>query len=286
MLLDVALPLSLAFIMFSLGFGLTFSDFGRVFAVPRAAFLGIFLQVVAVPVVALLCLQVVDLPPALAFGVMILAFCPGGVTSNILTKLAGGTVALSITLTAVVSLLSVVTVPLLVGWASAMFLSDAAAPINVNAIAMSMFAITAIPVVLGLLIRFLAEDFALRSEALVSRIALILFAVIVVAALATNWTLFVENIARLGPLLVALNAILLVLGVLIARLVGLGGADGLCISIEMGVQNAALGITVAGLVAQVGGIPEYAVPAAVYGITMYIVTIPGMFLLRKIFGEA
>ncbi|MDV4145800.1 bile acid:sodium symporter family protein [Shimia sp. FJ5] len=286
MLLDVALPLSLAFIMFSLGYGLTFADFGRVLAVPKAALAGMVLQIVVVPLVAYLGLQLFDLPPALAFGVMILAFCPGGVTSNILTKLAGGTVALSITLTAVVSLLSVLTVPVLVGWAAKTFLGDGAETINVTAIAVSMFAITTVPVLLGLLIRFLAEDFARRSEALVSNIALVLFVVIVVAALATNWGLFVENIARLGPLLVALNAVLLVLGMVVARVIGLGGADGICISIEMGVQNAALGITVAGLVAQVGGIPEFAVPAAVYGITMYIVTIPGMFLLRKVFHEA
>ncbi|WP_243614689.1 bile acid:sodium symporter family protein [Shimia aestuarii] len=286
MLLDVALPLSLAFIMFSLGYGLTFADFGRVLAVPKAALAGMVLQIVVVPLVAYLGLQLFDLPPALAFGVMILAFCPGGVTSNILTKLAGGTVALSITLTAVVSLLSVLTVPVLVGWAAKTFLGDGAETINVTAIAVSMFAITTVPVLLGLLIRFLAEDFASRSEALVSNIALVLFVVIVVAALATNWGLFVENIARLGPLLVALNAVLLVLGMVVARVIGLGGADGICISIEMGVQNAALGITVAGLVAQVGGIPEFAVPAAVYGITMYIVTIPGMFLLRKVFHEA
>ncbi|MCW9042425.1 MAG: bile acid:sodium symporter [Pseudopelagicola sp.] len=286
MLLDVGLPLSLAFIMFSLGFGLRFSDFGRVLAMPRAAVLGIVLQVLGVPLVAFLLLQVVELPPALAFGVMILAVCPGGVTSNILTKIAGGTVALSITLTAVVSLLSVLTVPVLVGWSATVFLGEGTQAINVSAIAVSMFAITTVPVLLGLLLRYLAEAFAARNEALISQIALVLFVVIVVAALATNWALFVAHIGHLGPLLVAMNAILLVLGMGIARLIGLGGADGICISIEMGVQNAALGITVAGLVAQVGGIPEFAIPAAVYGITMYLVTIPGMFLLRKIFAEA
>lgn len=286
MLIDVALPLSLAFIMFSLGFGLTFADFGRVLAIPKAAITGAFLQVVAVPVVAFGLLKLVSLPPALAFGVMILAFCPGGVTSNILTKLAGGTVALSITLTAVVSLLSVLTVPILVDWAAGAFLGEAAVQIDVTGIALSMFAITAVPVLIGLLLRFVASDFADRTEGTVSTVAMVLFVVIVIAALATNWQLFMDNIGHLGPLLVGMNAVLLVLGVLIARAVGLSGGDGLCISIEMGVQNAALGITVAGLVAQTGGIPEFAVPAALYGITMYIVTIPGMFVLRAIFGKS
>lgn len=286
MLLDVALPLSLAFIMFSLGFGLTFADFGRVFAMPKAALTGMILQIAIVPAVAFVLLKLVDLPPALAFGVMILAFCPGGVTSSILTKLAGGNVALSITLTAVVSLISVITVPIFASWASHALLGDSAVEINVTAIAMSMFAITAVPVVIGLLLRFVATNFADRTEGVVSIVATGLFVVILIAALISNWQILVDNFVHLGPLLIAMNVVLLVLGVLIARVVGLTGGDGLCISIEMGVQNAALGITVAGLIAQSGGIPEFAVPAALYGITMYIVTIPGMFLLRMVFGKA
>ncbi|MBE1295831.1 bile acid:sodium symporter family protein [Phycobacter azelaicus] len=283
MLIDVGLPLSLAFIMFSLGFGLTFADFGRVLAMPKAVLSGVVMQVVAVPLVAYLLLIIFDLPPAMAFGVMILSFCPGGVTSNILTKLAGGTVALSITLTAVVSLLSVITVPVLVAWAGSTFLGAAAPAVNVLGIGMSMFAITAVPVIIGLLARWMGPGVAARIETSVSTLALILFVVIVVAALATNWELFTANMWSLGPVLMILNALLLVLGVGIAGLIGLSGPDGLCISVEMGVQNATLGIAVAGMVAQASGIPEYAVPAALYGITMYIVTIPGMFLLKQVF---
>ncbi len=284
MLIDVALPLSLAIIMFSLGFGLTFADFGRVLTMPKAVVIGVAMQVVAVPLVAFVLVSFTDLPPALAFGVMLLSFCPGGVTSNILTKLAGGTVALSITLTAVVSLLSVLTVPALSGWAATTFLGSAAPEINVTAIGMSMFVITAIPVAIGVLLRFVAPTFADTNERRVSALALVLFVVIVAAALATNWGMFVEHIGGLGPVLMALNATLLVLGVAVARVLGLSGADGMCISVEMGVQNATLGIAVAGLIAQTGGIPEFAIPSAVYGITMYIVTIPGMFILRRIFG--
>ena len=283
MLIDVGLPLSLAFIMFSLGFGLTFADFGRVLAMPKAVLSGVVMQVVAVPLVAYLLLIIFDLPPAMAFGVMILSFCPGGVTSNILTKLAGGTVALSITLTAVVSLLSVFTVPVLVAWAGSTFLGAAAPAVNVLGIGMSMFAITAVPVIIGLLARWMGPGVAARIETGVSTLALILFVVIVVAALATNWELFTANMWSLGPVLMILNALLLVLGVGIAGLIGLSGPDGLCISVEMGVQNATLGIAVAGMVAQASGIPEYAVPAALYGITMYIVTIPGMFLQKRVF---
>ncbi|MGR3679139.1 MAG: bile acid:sodium symporter family protein [Paracoccaceae bacterium] len=285
MLIDVALPLSLAVIMFSLGYGLTFADFGRVFTMPKAVLSGVVLQIIVVPAVAFVALMLVDLPPALAFGVMLLSFCPGGVTSNLLTKLAGGTVALSITLTAVVSLLSVLTVPALVSWAAMRHLGDAAPQIDVTSLSVSMFAITVVPVILGLLVRFFARSFAERTERQVSIVALVLFVVIVAAALATNWDLFTSNVGKLGPILIGLNATLLVLGVFAARTLGLSKGDGLCISVEMGVQNATVGITVAGLVAGAGGIPEYAIPAAVYGITMYIVTIPGMFVLRMIFGR-
>ncbi len=285
MLIDVALPLSLAFIMFSLGFGLTFSDFSRVLRMPRAVIVGVLLQVLAVPLVALLLLSFANLPPSLAFGVMLLSFCPGGVTSSILTKLAGGTVALSITLTAVVSLLSVLTVPVLINWAANQFLGAQTLQINVTGVALSMVVLTVVPVVIGVLVRFVAPAFSARHESKVSFVAMVLFGVIVLAALATNWTMFSTNLLTLGPVLVLLNVVLLALGVGVARLLWLSGGDAICISVEMGVQNAALGITVAGLVAQTGGIPEFAVPAAVYGITMYLVTIPALFLLRRFFAS-
>ncbi|MXU64439.1 bile acid:sodium symporter family protein [Oceanomicrobium pacificus] len=286
MLVDVGLPLSLAIIMFSLGYGLTFGDFGRVLTMPRAVLTGIVGQVVLIPLVAVGLLQIFDLPPALAFGLLLLSFAPGGVTSSILTKLAGGTVALSITLTAVVSLLSVLTVPFLVAWAASTTLGAAAPPIDVAGIGIAMFAITAVPVLLGLLVRHFAPGFAARTERLVSGIALVLFVLIVIAALAANWTIFATNFPKLGPVLMLMNLILLGLGLGVARLLRLGGGDGMCISIEMGVQNATLGIAVAGLVAQTGGIPDYALPSAVYGITMYLVTVPAVLILRRIFSGA
>lgn len=282
MLIDVALPLSLAIIMFSLGLGLSVADFARVAAMPRAVLTGIIAQVVALPVIAFVLLMLFPLPPAMAFGVMILSFCPGGVTSNILTRLGGGNVALSIKLTAIVSLLSVLTVPVLVAWAAGHFLGAQAPGIEVTSIAIAMFAITAVPVLLGLGFRAALTKLAERIERAVSTVATVLFVVIVVAALVTNWTLFVENNLVLGPLLVVLNLILLLVGALVARALSLGGTDAVAIAVELGVQNAALGIAVAGLVAQASGISEYAVPAAVYGITMYFVSIPGMFLLRQV----
>ncbi|MCT8161844.1 bile acid:sodium symporter [Pseudoruegeria sp. SHC-113] len=282
MLIDVGLPLSLAIIMFSLGFGLTFADFGRVLTMPKAVLIGMLGQMALVPLAAFLLLQVFEMPPAFAFGVMLLSFSPGGVTSNMLTKMGGGNVALSITLTAVVSLLAVLTMPLLVAWAAGAFLGEAGPEIDVTSIAITMFAITAVPVLLGLLLRHVAPGLAERGEGLLSRVALVLFVLVVVGALAANWDLFVSNVGHLAPLLVVLNLVLLAAGLLLARLLGLTGADARCISVEMGVQNATVAITVAGLIAGQAGIGEFAIPAAVYGIIMYLVTIPALYGLRAL----
>ncbi len=286
MLIDVGLPLSLAIIMFSLGLGLTFADFARVLAMPRAVLTGMVMQMAAVPLVAFILLTLFEQPPAIAFGVMLLSFCPGGISSSILTRLGGGNVALSVTLTGVVSLLSALTVPLLTALAAARFLGTEAPAINVTGIAMVMFAITAVPVMIGLLFRFVMPDISDRIEDKVFGLATVLFILVVLSALLSNWGLFLENVTTLGPLLMALNALLLALGVLVARLLNLSGGDALCISVEMGVQNAALGITVAGLIAHSTGISEFAVPAALYGITMYIVTLPAIWLMRRIFATA
>ena len=284
MLIDVGLPLSLAIIMFSLGLGLTFGDFARVLAMPRAVLTGMAMQMAALPLVAFSLLLLFELPPAMAFGIMLLSFCPGGISSSILTRLGGGNVALSITLTGVVSLLSTLTVPVLAALAAVRFLGAEAPAINVTGIAMVMFAITAVPVAIGVLLRFVAPELTDRIENKVFGLATVLFILVVVSALVSNWALFLANVATLGPFLMALNALLLVLGVLVARLLGLSGGDALCISVEMGVQNAALGITVAGLIAQSAGISEFAVPAADYGITMYIVTLPAIWLMRRIYA--
>ena len=176
-LLSVFLPLSLAFIMFSLGLGLTLADFARVVAQPKAFFAGAVSQLVLLPLIAFILLQFFRLEPELAVGVMILAFCPGGVTSNIMTKLAGGAVALSVTLTGIVSLVSVVTVPLLVAWSANWFMGQAAPDIDVTALALAMFAITAVPVAIGVAIRHFANTLATRIEPTVMRIATVLFIV-------------------------------------------------------------------------------------------------------------
>lgn len=280
-LITVFLPLALAIIMFSLGLGLTLDDFRRVIVAPKAFGIGALSQIVVLPVVAYAVVLLFRLPAELAVGLMILSFCPGGVTSNILTKFARGDLALSISLTGVVSLVSVVTVPLLVAFAADHFMGVEAPPVNVTSLAVAMFAITALPVVLGMAVRHFAPGLTGRIEIFVERLAVILFVIVVVGALAANWTLFVDNLAVLGPAVVVLNAVLLAIGLGLARLFALDGKQATAISIETGIQNATLGITVGSLIVeQVSALPPFSLPSGVYGITMYVVSLPFVFWRR------
>ena len=281
-LITVFLPLALAVIMLSLGLGLTVGDFRRIVLRPRAFAIGAVAQLVLIPLVAYALAVLFRLPPELAVGMMILAFCPGGVTANLLTKLAGGEVALSISLTGVISLVAVFTMPILVVLAAGHFMGLDAPAVNVTALGVAMFLITFVPVVAGIAVRRFAEGFAMRLDAALARIALVLFVVVVLGALVANWSLFVENLALLGPSLVILNVILLVAGVALARMFGLSRAEGKAISLETGVQNATMGITVGSLIVeQASALPPFSLPSAVYGITMYLVSVPFVFWLRR-----
>ncbi|MFH1794196.1 MAG: bile acid:sodium symporter family protein [Pseudomonadota bacterium] len=282
-LITVFLPLALAVIMFSLGLGLTVADFARVAAQPRAFGVGAFSQLVTIPLVAFLIAKAFGLPPELAVGLMILSFCPGGVTSNILTKLAKGDLALSISLTGVISLVAVFTMPPLVAYFARHFMGLDAPPVDVTRLGISMFLITAAPVVIGILVRRFAEGLALSIEPIVEKLALVLFVVVVIGALAANWALFVANLAVLAPSLVVLNVALLAIGLALGRVFALGPAQSTAIAIETGIQNATLGITVGSLIAeQAGALPPFSLPSGVYGITMYLVTIPFVLWRRRV----
>ena len=280
-LITVFLPLALAIIMFSLGLGLTLDDFRRVFLAPKAFGIGALSQIVVLPIVAYVIVVLFRLPAELAVGLMILSFCPGGVTSNILTKFAKGDLALSISLTGVVSLVSVVTVPLLVAITADHFMGVEAPRVNVTSLAVAMFVITALPVVLGMAVRHFAPGLTGKIERFVEWLAMILFVVVVIGALAANWSLFVANLAILGPSVVVLNAVLLAIGLGLARLFSLDERQATAISIETGIQNATLGITVGSLIVeQASSLPPFSLPSGVYGITMYIVSLPFVFWRR------
>ena len=275
-LINVVLPVSLAIIMLSLGIGLTTADFARVFRMPKAFVIGAISQVVLVPLCAYAIARTFGLAPELALGVMLLSLCPGGVTSNMISKMARGDVALSVSLTAVVSLLSILTVPVIAAWAVTHFLGDEGPTVSVTSLAFAMFLITTLPVLIGVATRHYAPSFAVRIEPVLSLIAMVLFVIIVIAALAGNWSVFVENLPTLGPALISLNALLMLLGFGIAVLAGLAVFSAKTVSIETGIQNATLGITLAGLISgqTEGGFSTMALPSALYGITMYLVAIP------------
>ncbi|MEM0944433.1 MAG: bile acid:sodium symporter family protein [Pseudomonadota bacterium] len=280
-MLEIFLPLSLAFIMFSLGLGLTVADFRRVAEVPRAVVAGLVAQVLLLPLAAFTVVSAFGLPPELGFGVMILSLCPGGVTSNILTKLAGGTLALSITLTAVVSLVSVVSLPALTALMAMLLLAEAAPPVDIGALAIAMVLITALPVLLGLGLRHWLPGMA-RVEPWVARLANILFLTVVVVAIVEGWGSLSSQITVLGPALVTLILGLLGAGAGVAILLRLERRERIAISLETGVQNATMGITVGTLVAGSGSIlPDVALPSAVYGVLMYLVVAPFILWWRQ-----
>lgn len=281
-LITVFLPLALAIIMFSLGLGLTIDDFRRVAVQPKAFTIGAFTQLILIPLTAYVLAVLFGLSPELAVGMMILGLCPGGVTANLLTKLAGGEVALSISLTGIISLAAVFTVPFLTAFFANHFMGLDAPSVNVSALGVSMFLITLLPVAVGIAVRRMAPNGALKLDAIVSRIAVVLFVVVVLGALAANWRIFVENVATLAPALIVLNVILLGAGIAFGKMFGLRLAEAKAISLETGIQNATLGITVGSLIVeQASALPPFSLPSAVYGITMYLVSVPFVLWLRS-----
>ena len=281
LLVTVFLPLSLAIIMFSLGIGLTLSDFSRVAERGWAFVIGAVFQILIVPITAYLVIMFYGLSGEIAAGVMLLSFCPGGVTSNVIARLAKGDVALSVSLTATISLLSILTIPFLVGWAVVHFMGADAPEVSVTSLAVAMFVITTLPVAIGMVVRKLAPAFAQRIEPKLVTVASILFAVIIVAALASNWGVFLANIGSLGPALVTMIILMMLVGLGVASLAGLTWKERKTVSIEVGIQNGSLGVTLAPLIVGASSsIPEIGLPSAVYGILMYVVALPFVAWLR------
>ncbi len=274
--------MSLGVIMLSLGLGLTVADFAGIVRQPRALVAGLSAQVILLPVVVYSFVIAFGISGELAFGFMLLAASPGGVTSNILTKLVGGTLALSISLTGLISLLSVITVPLLVVFWAGLFLNAGDVTVDVTSLALKMFAITTVPVVIGMIFRAVAKDLALRIEPALSLIAAVLFVVIVVGAIAASWSVLADNWATLAPMTALMVLCLLALGWVIARIVGLSAPDRAAIGMETGIQNSTVAITLAGILhAGPEALPVIALPAAVYGILMYLGALPGGYLMYR-----
>lgn len=282
MLVDLFLPAILTLIMFSLGLGLRGDDFMHVARQPRAFGLGAFNQVILLPIVGFAVATLFGLSPALAVGTMILALCPGGVLSNVLARMAGGSVPLSVSLTAVISLTSILTLPLLTALSMRHFMGADAPPVDVTRLGLVMFALTAVPVALGMALTAAAPTLVARIAPWTIRVAFALFVVLIVAALAANWAVFLANIWVLGPALLTMNAVLLALGLLTSRLAGLSLSDTTTVAIESGIQNGTLGIAVGGIVAGVAtGLPEMTLPTAIYSVTTWALSLPFVAWRRR-----
>ena len=278
MIIDIILPLSLVFIMFSLGLSLTLNDFKNVATQPKVFAVGILNQMVLLPLVAFGIILLFGLTKEMAVGLMILACCPGGVTSNILTKMAKGDTALSISYTAVVSIVSVITLPIITGFSIAYFMGAEAPEISVLSLGLTMFLITAIPVAIGLLVHHKAETFTHGFEPKASKISAILFVIIVIGALSSEWDTFVNNVTILGPGIVTLIIIMLLMGYSSAHLFKMNEAQAVSVAIATGIQNATVGITVGNLILPSGeGLSLLSLPSGVYGILMYLVCLPIVF---------
>jgi len=276
---QVMLPGGLAFIMFSLGLSLVPHDFMRVFARPRAVLVGLFGQIMMVPAVAFVIASQAGLSAELALGLMILAVCPGGVSSGLVTHLARGDTALSITLTALSSVVAVVSVPLIVDFALRYF-TGAGIPVELpmGDLVRAVFLLTTVPVALGMMVRHLYPAWVARVEPMAARVAVSLFVLIVIATFASQRESLALNLASIGPAAAVLNLSVMSAGYALARLAGLARADCIAITTECGLQNAALGIFIAASVLQA---PGMTIASVSYALLMNLSAIALIFVMRR-----
>jgi len=276
---DVILPLALAFIMFVLGLGLTGGDFLRVIKQPRDFFVGAFSQIILLPIIAFILVKVWPVAPELAIGVMIIAAAPGGVTSNLLTSFAKGDVALSISLTAIISLLCVITIPFIV-LTSVGLLSDTNIAQDISLFNMSrdMFLIVTVPVILGMLLRRFASGAALKCEPIAKKVSIALFVLVLLGAITAERENVISYFAQAGLITLLLNVVMMIVAYYVAHLLASGKEQKKCITIECGLQNGTLAIFVA---TSIFGGGMYVIPAATYSLIMFATSLIFVYLVRN-----
>ena len=262
---NVILPLALALIMFAMGLGLTGRDFARVFRQPKDFLVGAGLQLIVLPAAAFILASVWPMAAILAVGLMILAACPGGTTSNLMTLIARGDVALSISLTAVISLLAVVTVPLIVGTSLNHFMGQDAPPLPVLETVLKITAIVVVPTGLGMLVRRSAPAFAQWAAGHTRLLSTAVFILVVIAGLISSRDDIVPFFAQAGLVALVFNLLMLSIAYSAATALHLKGPQRIAVTIECGFQNATLGIVVG---AALLGDVRFAIPSAVYGLIM------------------
>ena len=272
---DVILPLSLAFIMFSLGLGLSLSDFTRVFSKPRDFLIGLFFQIIVLPIVALIIVMFWPLSPELAIGVMILAAAPGGVTSNVLTSFAKGNIALSISLTAINSILCVITVPLILMVSlTVLDMGSINEGQSLFSVASQMFLIVTIPVLIGVLLSSVLSSF----EKIAKNISIILFVLVLIGAILSQRENVVSYFAQAGLVMLFLNVIMMIIVFFLSKSFNASKDTFRCWLMEVGLQNGTLAIVVANTFF---ASTVYLIPAAIYSLIMYATALPLIYFLRR-----
>ncbi len=262
----VLLPLGLAFIMFAMGLTLKVGDFTKLLRQPLPVALGLAVQMLLLPALAFVLLMLFPMRPEYAVGVMILAACPGGITSNMITHIARGDTALSITLTAITSLAGMLTIPIIVGFALAWFTGQHAV-VPAPKMAIGVFLVSTLPVIIGMAIHHAAPKVAAAIERVARPVSIAIFALIVIAAFANQWRPMMENIGEIGPVVVALNVLIMALGFALAAKARLPHPQRVAIAIEGGLQNGALGIFVA---ATLLSSPAMMTPSITYALVMNV----------------
>ena len=272
-------PIALAIIMLGLGASLTVDDFLRVAKNPKDFFIGFICQLIVLPIVAYLLIITLGVPIEMALGVMLIAAAPGGVTSNVLTKFAEGDVALSISLTAVMSLLSIVTVPFIVINSINLFdITYVEREITMVSISLKMFFVVTVPVIIGMTIRHFTGDLVIKNLKLIQRFSIALFLLVFVAIYIEEWDKIVSFLTRAGLIALILNVTMMVIGFYVAKFFASGTPQQRAISLECGLQNGTLAVFVA---TQLFDNIIYMVPTAAYALVMMATSVIFVFILRK-----
>tara|TARA_Y100001970_G_scaffold159824_1_gene195581 strand:- start:51 stop:899 length:849 start_codon:yes stop_codon:yes gene_type:complete len=273
-------PIALALIMLGLGLGLTLRDFTRVLIQPRDFLVGLICQLILLPIIAFILIKIFNISIELALGVMIIAAAPGGVTSNILTKFSNGDVALSISLTAIISLISIFSVPFIVfKSADLLQVSNVSKNISMTGISLKMFLVVTLPVLLGILIRRFATNFITSKTKIIQRISVILFLIVFLAIWIEEWDNVINYLASAGLITLVLNIIMMFVGYYMAKLLASGIEQRKSISLECGLQNGTLAVFVA---TQIFDEMIYLVPTAAYALIMFVTSLIFVAIVRKI----
>ncbi len=272
-------PIALALIMLGLGLGLTIQDFTRVIKTPKDFVVGLISQLIILPIVAFILIKFLGTSPEIALGVMIIAAAPGGITSNILTKFANGDVALSISLTAIISIISIITVPLIIFTSADLLgISFASQNINITTTALKMAIVVALPVLIGMVIRNFANDFISSRTSAINKITGILFLIVFFAIWIEERENIFNYLAQAGLVVLNLNILMMAIAYFLAKKFASGIKQVKCISLECGLQNGTLAVFVA---TEISNEIIYVIPTAAYALTMYLTGFLFIWILRK-----